>query len=73
MYLFIYICANVYLAHLYSFWERATNENTNGLIRQFFSKKCYLAKVIGQKNNECCMEKLNTRPNKCLGFKSPDL
>ena len=61
--------APVYFAHPHSPWERGTNENTNRLLRQYFSKKtkatyswAYLAD---------CRQKINTRPRKCLSFASP--
>jgi IS30 family transposase len=63
--------ADVYFAHPYSSWERATNENTNGLIRQYFPKKRNFA-TITEQEIEFVMERLNNRPRKCLGFKSPN-
>jgi len=62
---------DVYFAHPYSSWERATNENMNGLIRQYFPKKRKFA-TITQQEVELVMERLNNRPRKCLGFKSPN-
>jgi IS30 family transposase len=59
---------DVYFAHPYSSWERATNENMNGLIRQYFPKKRNFATITEQEIN-CAMEKLNNRPRKCIGFK----
>jgi len=61
----------VYFAHTYSSWERATNENMNGLIRQYFPKKRSFA-TITEAEIEFVMERLNNRPRKCLGFKSPN-
>ena len=61
---------DVYFAHHYSSWERATNENMNGLIRQYFPKKRNFV-TITQQEIEFVMERLNNRPKKCLGFKSP--
>lgn len=60
-----------YFAHPFSSWERGLNENTNGLIRQYFPKKHDFTTItIEQVNN--VMEKLNNRPRKCLGFKTPN-
>jgi len=59
-----------YFAHPYSAWERGTNENTNGLVRQYFPKKTDFSKV-GLTEIELTMNKLNHRPRKCLDFKSP--
>ncbi len=61
----------VYFAHPYSSWERGTNENMNGLVRQYFPKKCSFA-TITEAEIEFVMERLNNRPRKCLGFKSPN-
>lgn len=60
----------VYFTHPYSPWERPTNENTNGLLRQYFPKgtdlsvhsKAYLKKV---------QKELNERPRKVLDVRSP--
>jgi len=61
---------NFFFAHPYAFWERAANENMNGLIRQFFPKKMSL-QTITQKDIEFAVHRLNHRPRKCLGFKTP--
>ena len=63
--------ADVYFAHPYSSWERGTNENMNGLVRQYFPKKHSFA-TITETEIEFVMERLNNRPRKCLGFKSPN-
>jgi len=60
-----------YFAHPYHSWERGLNENTNGLIRQFFPKGMSLAKVTDE-DVQKVMDKLNNRPRKCLGFKTPN-
>ncbi len=62
---------NVYFAHPYSSWERGSNENMNGLIRQYFPKKRSFV-TITQQEIEFAMERLNNRPRKCLGFKTPN-
>ena len=62
---------DVYFAHPYSSWERGTNENMNGLVRQYFPKKRSFA-TITEHEIEFVMERLNNRPRKCLGFKSPN-
>lgn len=62
--------ADFFFAHPYASWERGANENMNGLIRQFFPKKmCF--KSIAPKDIEFAMHRLNHRPRKCLGFKTP--
>jgi len=62
--------ARVYFAHPYSSWERGLNENTNGLIRQYFSKKHDLIAITDDEVAEA-MHRLNHRPRKKLGFKTP--
>ena len=63
--------AKFYFAHPYASWERGLNENTNGLIRQYFPKKRDF-KTITQKEINRVMDKLNNRPRKCLGIKTPN-
>ena len=63
--------SNGYFAHPYHSWERGLNENTNGLIRQFFPKGKDLIGVT-DKDIQIVMNKLNNRPRKCLGFKTPN-
>ena len=61
---------NVYFADPYSSWQRGTNENTNGLIREFFPKKFDFS-TITQKEVDIVEWYLNNRPRKCLGYKTP--
>lgn len=61
---------NYYFAHPYAAWERGTNENTNGLLRQYFPKKHDLQQV-SHKDTEHAMSRLNFRPRKSLRFKTP--
>lgn len=63
--------AKFYFAHPYASWERGLNENTNGLIRQYFPKSRDF-KTITQKEIRQVMDKLNNRPRKCLGIKTPN-
>ena len=65
--LFPVIC---YFANPYHSWERGTNENTNGLIRQYIPKKSCMKKLSQTDCNRIAY-KLNTRPRKRLGFKTP--
>ena len=62
--------ADFYFAHPYASWERGANENMNGLIRQFFPKKMSFD-GISEKDIEFAMYRLNHRPRKCLGYKTP--
>jgi IS30 family transposase len=59
-----------FFAHPYAAWERGTNENTNGLLRQYFPKKWDLEQVT-RKNMNQAMSRLNFRPRKLLRFKTP--
>jgi IS30 family transposase len=60
----------VYFAHTGSPWERGTNENTNGLIRQYFPKSTDF-KEVTEKEIKYIQNELNDRPRKCLGFMKP--
>jgi transposase, IS30 family len=60
----------VFFAHPQSPWERGTNENTNGLIRQFFPKGTNL-KNVSQAQIQRAEYLLNDRPRKVLGWKKP--
>lgn len=62
---------NFYFAHAYSSWERGTNENTNGLIRQYFPKNRDF-RTITDKELIHAMKRLNNRPRKRLGYKTPN-
>lgn len=60
----------VFFADPYSSWQRGSNENSNGLIREFYPKKTDLSII----ENEKLVKNLfliNNRPRKCLGWKSP--
>jgi len=59
-----------YFAHPYAAWERGTNENTNGLLRQCFPKKSDFQSV-SRKDLEQTTMKLNFRLRKTLRFKTP--
>lgn len=62
--------ADFYFAHPYASWERGTNENTNGLIRQYFPKNRDFTTITQQEINHA-MKRLNNRPRKRLGFMTP--
>ncbi len=62
--------ADVFFAKPYHSWERGLNENTNGLVRQYFPKRIPFDNIS---NNELqiVVKKLNDRPRKCLDYKTP--
>lgn len=59
-----------FFANAYHFWERGTNENTNGLIRDFFPKKTDFTLISGNEIQEV-ENLLNTRPRKRLDWQTP--
>ena len=60
----------VYFADPYCAWQRGLNENINGLIRQYLPKRTDLRDVT-EEELEFIMDRLNHRPRKTLGFKTP--
>ncbi len=66
-----HLSADFYFAHPYSSWERGANENTNGLVRQYFPKKSDFSKITDRQINKV-VERLNQRPRKTLGYKTPN-
>ena len=62
--------ADFFFATPHHSWERGTHENTNGLIRQYAPKKTSLAR-LSQADCDSIAEKLNNRPRKRLGFRTP--
>lgn len=60
----------VYFAHPRSPWERGTNENTNGLIRQFFPKGLDF-RTVSRREIKHVQHLLNARPRKVLNFRTP--
>ena len=59
----------VYFAHPYHAWERGTNENTNGLLRQYLPKGTDLTQVTDEQLC-ACVRQINHRPRKCLDFRT---
>ncbi len=60
----------IYFSKAFRSWERGTNENTNGLLRQYFPKK----KDIGTVRRSCIRKiehRINSRPRKTLGYRTP--
>ncbi len=51
-------------------WERGINENTNGLLREYFPKGSDITDIPDEYIQEM-FDKLNHRPRKCLGYKTP--
>jgi IS30 family transposase len=62
---------NIFFAHPYSSYERGTNENTNGLIRRFFPKGTDFNTITALQLKHA-QDKLNNRPRKVLGYKTPN-
>ena len=60
----------VYFAEPHKPWQRGTNENTNDILR-FFYPKGYDFRTLSQKELQKVVDLINSRPRKCLGWKSP--
>ena len=60
----------LYFADPYSSWQRGSNENANGLLREFYPKKSNLA-LVNQRDLIRNLFLINSRPRKCLGWHSP--
>ena len=60
----------VYFCDPQSPWQRGSNENTNGLLRQYFPSGKDLSQVSQARLNAVARE-LNTRPRKTLGYRTP--
>jgi len=63
--------ARIYFAHPYASWERGLNENTNGLVRQYFPKKYEFSRISDQDLQQV-EDLLNNRPRKTLGYRTPN-
>lgn len=61
---------NFYFADAYSAWQRGSNENSNGLLREYYPKKTDLSKISINELIKNLVE-LNTRPRKCLEYQTP--
>ena len=60
----------IYFAYPYHSWERGSNENTNGLARQYLPKKAVHGK-LSKSDIQTIEDKLNHRPRKILGYLTP--
>ena len=60
----------IYFAHERSPWERGLNEQVNGLIRQYFPKGTNLD-LVSEKELQQAVRRINNRPRKTLGYKTP--
>jgi len=61
---------NVFFAHAYAAWERGTNENTNGLVRQYVPKGTDFT-ATSHRAVAAIQSSLNDRPRKRLGYRTP--
>ena len=64
------LCLKVFFAHPYHAWELGTNENTNGLLRQYLPRDSDLS-ILTDNQLRSYVSALNHRPRKCLVCQSP--
>ena len=62
---------NMYFADPYCAWQKGTNENSNGLLREFYPKGMDLSKTNSEELNKK-LDLLNNRPRKCINYKTPN-
>ena len=62
--------SDAYFARPYHSWERGLNEHSNGLLRQYFPKSMPLDRITDEQVQRA-VSRINNRPRKCLGFKTP--
>jgi len=60
----------IYFADPYSSWQRGLNENTNGLLRQYFPKGSSFKNMTDEMLAQA-VRKINHRPRKCLDYRTP--
>lgn len=58
-----------FFADAYSSWQRGSNENANGLLREYFPKKTDLAAISEEALNKALYD-INHRPRKCLAYRT---
>ena len=58
-----------FFANAYSSWQRGSNENANGLLREYFPKKTDLAAISDEALNKASSD-INHRPRKCLAYRT---
>lgn len=64
------LAMTTYFANPHAPWERGANENTNGLLRQYFPKGIDWS-TVSETELASAVQKLNNRPRKCLAYRSP--
>ena len=61
---------DIYFTKPYSPWQKGANENTNGLLRQYFPKATSFKNIIDSDIDKV-VKRLNNRPRKCLNYQTP--